>query len=65
MPNTPNNPTRFRHANIRSRLADLQAKYGLSDALRQILHNEFEATAKYWFERAGGKEEDFEKLFNK
>ena len=62
--NTPNNPTRFRHANIRNRLADLQAKYGLSDALRQILHNEIEATAKHWFGRAGGKEGKFEKLFN-
>lgn len=65
MPNTPNNPTRFANKNIRNRLADLQAKYGLSDALRQILHNEFEATARHWFERAGWKEEDFEKLFNK
>jgi hypothetical protein len=64
MPNTPNNPTRFANKNIRNRLADLQAKYGLSDALRQILHNEFEAAAKYWFGRAGGKESKFEKLFN-
>ena len=62
--NTPNNPTRFRHANIRNRLADLQAKYGLSDTLRQMLHNEIEATAKHWFGRAGGKESKFEKLFN-
>lgn len=64
MPNTPNNPTRFRHANIRNRLADLQAKYGLSDAVRQILHNEIEKTARYWYLAGGGKEEDFEKLFN-
>lgn len=62
--NTPNNPTKFNNGNIRNRLAALQAKYGLSDTLRQMLHNEFEATAKHWWEKAGGKEEDFEKLFN-
>lgn len=62
--NKPNNPTQFKNSNIRNRLAALQAKYGLSDTLRQMLHNEFEATAKHWWERAGGKEGKFEKLFN-
>ena len=62
--NTPNNPTRFANKNIRNRLAALQAKYGLSDTLRQILHNEIEKAARYWYVAGGGKEEDFEKLFN-
>ena len=62
--NKPNNPTKFNNSNIRNRLAALQAKYGLSDTLRQILHNEVEKTARYWYMAGGGKEEDFEKLFN-
>lgn len=62
--NKPNNPTKFNNSNIRNRLAALQAKYGLSDTLRQMLHNEIEKTARYWYVAGGGKEEDFEKLFN-
>lgn len=62
--NTPNNPTRFANKNIRNRFARMLEKYGISDALRQILHNEIEKTARYWYVAGGGKEEDFEKLFN-
>ena len=62
--NKPNNPTRFANKNIRNRFARMLEKYGISDALRQILHNEIEKTARYWYVAGGGKEEDFEKLFN-
>ena len=64
MPNIQNNPTRFKNGNIRNRLAAMLKKYGIPDALRQILHNEIEKTARYWYLAGGGKEEDFEKLFN-
>lgn len=64
MPNIPNNPTRFRHSNIRKHLHIFQRQHGLSDHARQILQNEIEAAARYWFIQAGGSAEDFEIKFN-
>ena len=64
MPNIPNNPTRFHHSHIRTRLQKFQLQNGLSDTARQILHNEIEAAARYWFIQAGGSVEDFEVKFN-
>lgn len=64
MPNKPNNSTRHRRKNISARLREMVKKHGLPDTTRQILQNEFEATALYWFIEAGGTPEDFEKLFN-
>lgn len=56
--------TRHRRKNISARLRELGKKNGLPDTTRQILQNEFEATALYWFLQAGGNAEDFEKVFN-
>lgn len=64
MPNKPNNPQVFRFGNIRNRLAKIQIQHGLSEFARNILQNEFEAAAKYWFIQGGGKEADFEQKFN-
>ena len=61
----PQNTTRtFTNNAIRNRLADLQKRFLLKDTTRQILHNEIESAARYWFIRGGGVEADFEKLFN-
>ena len=61
----PQNTTRtFTNNAIRNRLADLQKRFLLKDTARQILHNEIEAAARYWFVRSGGVEADFKKLFN-
>ena len=54
----------FKNNQIRDRLADLQKRLPLSDTARQILHNEIESAAKFWFIQGGGVEGDFEKLFN-
>lgn len=58
-------PRAFKNSQIRDRLADLQKRLLLSDTARQIIHNEIEAAALYWFIQAGGVESDFEKLFNR
>ena len=64
MPNKPNNPTKYARKNISGRLRELSNKYGVPDTARQILQNEFEATALHWFVQAGGTADEFEKLFN-
>lgn len=64
MPNRPNNPTRFRFGNIRNRLAAFALKNSLGDFARNILQNEFEETARFWFIQGGGVESDFEQKFN-
>jgi hypothetical protein len=63
MPNKPNNPTRFARKNITARMRQL-TKTGVPDTTRQILQNEFEATALHWFVQAGGTVDEFEKLFH-
>ena len=61
----PTQTTRaFKNNQIRDRLADLQKRLLLSDIARQILHNEIESAAKFWFIQGGGVEGDFEKMFN-
>ena len=61
----PQNTTRtFTNNAIRDRLADLQKRFLLKDTTRQILHNEIEAAARYWFIRGGGVEADFDNFFN-
>lgn len=61
----PQNTIRiFNNTRIRDRLAQLQKRFGLQDEARQILHNEIEAAALYWFIQGGGVEADFEKKFN-
>ena len=61
----PQNTTRtFTNNRIRDRLAELQKRFGLKDQARQIIHNEIEAAAKFWFIQGGGKEADFEFKFN-
>lgn len=54
----------FNNTRIRTRLAQLQKRFGLKDEARQILHNEIEAAALYWFIQGGGNESDFESKFN-
>lgn len=61
----PQNTVRsFTNNRIRDRLANLQKRFSLQDEARQILHNEIEAAAKFWFIQGGGVEADFEKQFN-
>ena len=61
----PQNTVRsFTNNRIRDRLANLQKRFSLQDEARQILHNEIEAAAKFWFIQGGGKEADFEFKFN-
>ena len=61
----PQNTTRtFTNNRIRDRLAELQKRFGLKDQARQIIHNEIESAALYWFIQGGGKEADFESKFN-
>ncbi len=61
----PQNTIRtFLNNNIRNRLADLQKRFKIHDEARQIIHNEIEAAAKYWFIQGGGSESDFETKFN-
>lgn len=61
----PQNTVRsFTNNRIRDRLANLQKRFSLRDEARQILHNEIEAAAKFWFIQGGGKEADFEFKFN-
>jgi hypothetical protein len=61
----PQNSIRtFTNNRIRDRLAQLQKRFGLKDEARQILHNEIEAAAKFWFIQGGGIEADFESKFN-
>jgi hypothetical protein len=64
MPNKPNNPTRFARKNIAKRLRELGNKSAIPDTTRQILQNQFDATALYWFLQGGGTVDDFEKLYN-
>lgn len=54
----------FNNNRIRDRLAQLQKRFSLQDEARQIIHNEIEAAAKFWFIQGGGVEADFEKQFN-
>lgn len=54
----------FTHAAIRKRLAALQQRFKMKDENRQIIHNEIEAAARYWFIQGGGSESDFENKFN-
>jgi len=56
--------TRYKFNNIRNRLATLQLKYNLPDPARQIIQNEIEAAARFWFVEGGGCAEDFETKFN-
>ena len=61
----PQNTVRsFTNNRIRDRLANLQKRFSLQDEARQIIHNEIEAAAKFWFIQGGGVEADFEKQFN-
>ena len=61
----PQNTVRsFTNNRIRDRLANLQKRFSLQDEARQIIHNEIEAAAKFWFIQGGGKESDFESKFN-
>ena len=61
----PQNTIRsFINRSIRNRLADLQKRFSLKDEARQIIHNEIEAAALYWFIQGGGSEADFETKFN-
>lgn len=61
----PQNTTRtFTNNRIRDRLAQLQKRFSLQDEARQIIHNEIEAAAKFWFIQGGGNESDFESKFN-
>ena len=55
----------FKNNQIRDRLADLQKRLLFSETARQILHNEIESAAKFWFIQGGGVESDFEELFNR
>ena len=54
----------FKNNQVCDRLADLQKRLLLSDTARQIIHNEIESAAKFWFIQGGGVEADFEKMFN-
>ncbi len=54
----------FTHSNIRKRLLALQLRFKLKDESRQIIHNEIESAARYWFIQGGGSEADFEIKFN-
>lgn len=56
--------TKYKHNNLRNRLATLQKTYAISETARQILQSELEATALHWFLEAGGTEAEFDKLFN-
>jgi hypothetical protein len=61
----PQNTIRsFINRSIRNRLADLQKRFRLNEAARQIIHNEIESASLYWFIQGGGSEADFETKFN-
>jgi len=61
----PQNTIRtFTNDRVRNRLHDLQKRFAISDQARQVIHNEIEAAAKYWFVQGGGTEADFETKFN-
>jgi hypothetical protein len=64
MPRNREQNTKYARKNISYRLRELSNKYAIPDTTRQILQNEFEATALFWFVLGGGTVEDFEKLFN-
>jgi len=62
----PQNTTRaFTNDRIRNRLHDLKKRFEINDQARQIIHNEIEAAARFWFIQGGGTAEDFEIKFNR
>lgn len=61
----PQNTARtFTHSRVRARLAELQKRFAPHEEARQIIHNEIESAARFWFIQGGGLEADFETKFN-
>jgi len=61
----PKNTARaFKHNQIRNRIAEPQKRFRLHEEARQIIHNEIESAARFWFIQGGGLEADFETRFN-